>query len=165
MTHGPLRDTKSDLLEAAQAAVRDREGKAAAQAVVSTRAPRRRRRIGVLMAVGLVGLGLLALRPEWLVGPVKAPPDPPAVALAGLRVTLVRERQLVFDYAKAHGRLPQSLREAGDSATGVRYARKSDSTFTLSGNIGDSVVVLHSGDLLSAFLGNSLRIVKNRGAR
>ena len=165
MTHGPPRDSKSDLLEAAQAAVKDREDKAAELAVAANRIPRRRRRLGVLVTLGLVSLVLLVLQPAWLAGPATPPPDPPSVARAGLRVALLRQRAQVFAYARAKGRLPRSLAEVGDSLSGVSYTRLNDSVFTLVGSVGDSVVVLRSSDTQAAFLGNSLRILKNRGGQ
>ncbi len=164
MTHGPLRDSKTDLLEAAQAAVKDREEKAAELVVASSSIPRRRR-LGTLAVIGLAGVVLLALQPAWLIGPGAAPPDPPPMAAAGLRVAMVRQRQLLFNYARANGRLPRSLSETGDSLPGVRYTRRSDSTFTLTASAGGSEVVLQSSDTQAVFLGNSLRILKNRGAQ
>ena len=165
MTNGPSRDSKSDLLEAARAAVKDSEAKAAELAVAARSVPRRRWPLGALVVVGVVGLVLLTLQPDWLVGPAVVPPDPPPGAAAGLRVALLRQRQLVLDYARRNGRLPQSLADAGDTVPGVRYSRRGDSAFSLTGRAGDSVVVLQSGDSQSVFLGNSLRVLKNRGAR
>lgn len=164
MTQDPLRDSKSDLLDAARAAVKDSEAKAAELAVASRSVPRRRR-LGVLGTIGVAGLVLLAVQPVWLAGPRTVPPDPPPVAAAGLRVTLLKQRQLVFDYARTHGRLPISLAEAGDSLPGLHYNRGRDSTFTLTGSAGDSVVVLLSSDSQAVFLGNSLKILRNRGGQ
>jgi hypothetical protein len=164
MTHGPLRDSKSDLLEAARAAVRDREEKAAEYALAARSVPRRGRRLISLVTVGVVGAVLIALQPAWLVGPKSVPPEPAPVAAAGLRVAMIRQRQLVFDYARAHaGRLPLSLAESGDSVAGVTYQRRGDSLFTLTGSTADSVVVLQSSDTQAVFLGSSLKILKNRG--
>lgn len=163
MTHDPLRDSKSDLLDAARAVVKDSEAKATELAVASRSVPRRR--LGVLGTIGVAGLVLLAVQPVWLTGPKTAPPDPPPVAAAGLRVALLRQRQLVFDYARTHGRLPVSLAEAGDSLPGVRYDRGRDSAFTLTGSVGDSVVVLQSSEPQVVFLGNSLKILRNRGGQ
>jgi hypothetical protein len=77
---------------------------------------------------------------------------------------MIRQRQLVNDFAKRYGHLPASLAEAGDTIPGVSYTRAGDSVFTLTGFAGDSVVMLQSGDSQAAFLGNSLKILKNRGA-
>lgn len=165
MTHDPLRDSKTDLLEAARAAVKDSEAKAAEAAVSSRSVPRRRLRLGVLGVIGVAGLVLLIVQPVWLVGPATAPPDPIPVAAAGLRIALIRQRQQVFDYARTHGKLPASLEEAGDTLPGVSYRRRGDSAFTLIGSAGDSVVVLLSSDSQAVFLGNSLRVIKNRGGQ
>ena len=61
------------------------------------------------------------------------------------------------------GRLPLSLAESGDSLAGVLYQHRGDSVFTLTGSTPDSVVVLQSSDSQAVFLGNSLKILKNRG--
>jgi len=163
MSHEPLRDSKSGLLEAAQAAIIDQNEKAAERTVSRYSAPQRRR-LSVFGIIALSGLVLLVLQPQWLAGPAAARPDPPPVAAAGLRVAMIRQRQLVNDFAIRNGHLPASLAEAGDTIPGVSYTRQGDSAFTLTGFAGDSVVTLQSGDSQAAFLGNSLKVLKNRGA-
>jgi hypothetical protein len=164
MTDHPSRDSKTDLLEAAQAAVKDRAEKAS-EAAIAARSVPERRRMGVLTVIGLAGIVLLILQPTWLAGPKSVPPAPPREAAAALRIALIRQRQQLFNYATTHRRFPVSLADAGDSLPGVTYTRRGDSAFTLVGNAGDSVIVLHSGDSQAAFLGNSLRIIKNRGGQ
>jgi hypothetical protein len=162
MTDRPLHDSKTNLLEAAQAALKDREEKAVTAALAARSVPQRRR-IGLLTVIGVAGLVLLVVQPSWLAGPKSVPPEPPRVAAAALRIAMIRQRQQLFNYANIHRRFPLSLGDAGDSLPGVIYNRRGDSAFTLIGSVGDSMIVLHSGDSQTAFLGNSIRIIKNRG--
>lgn len=162
MTTPPSRDSKSDLLEAARAAIRDREEKAAEAAVASRNQPRRRR-MGVLAVIGIVGIVLLLVQPAWLVGPKNMPTEPPPVAAASLRLALLRQRKQVLEYAKAQGHLPEYLSESGDSVPGARYERTGDQAFRLSARAGDSLIVLQSSDSASVFLGSSIATIRNRG--
>lgn len=158
----PVRDTKSSLYEAAVAAVKDRE-------VAAARAPRaapprqRGRTMRVALLLVLVGVLLLVLRPAWLAGPKAPPPESPGVAAASLRLTLLRERQRVFKFAKEQGRLPSGLIEVGGGQPGIEYSTSGPDAFRLTGRAGDSVITLQSGDSMAAFLGNSLRRLKDRG--
>ncbi|HEU5219848.1 MAG TPA: hypothetical protein VFU23_14405 [Gemmatimonadales bacterium] len=162
MTEPPPRDSKSALLEAAHAAVEDQVQKAQDRAIRPVAAQR-----GPLLVFGVIavtGIVLLVWQPTWLAGPRTLPAESPTVVTAGLRIGLIRQRQRVFDYFTAHGRLPTSLAETGDSMPGVSYARQEDTAFTLTAGAGDSIVVLRSGDAQASFLGNSLRIIKRRGS-
>lgn len=159
---GPLRDSKSNLLEAARAAVKDREEKAVAD-VVAARSVPRRRRMGLMGTIGIAGLVLLLLQPAWLAGPGAPPPETAPIATASLRLTLLRERQRVVDYNRRHGRLPETLADAGGSLPDIRYERTGVGEFRLVGQAGDSSVVLLSSDSMRTFLGSSLTIIKNRG--
>jgi hypothetical protein len=162
MTNTPTRDSKADLLDAAQAAIRDREEKAAEAAVAARLVPRERR-IGILVLVAVAGSALLILQPTWLAGPKAPPPETPPVAAASLRLTLLRQRDYILDFHRARGRLPATLAEAGDSMPGVQYERTSDGGFRLTASAGDSVIVLRSGDSTATFLGRSIGIIRNRG--
>ena len=160
--HKPsLRDSKSSLYEAALAAVRAREEEA-----VHRPRPTQRSRIpllAILVVLALTGAVLLLLRPLWLVGPEAPPREPPAIAAASFRLTLLRERDRVFDYSKRHGHLPTSLTEAGSAAANVRFQSTGPDQFVLSGLAGDSLISLRSTDTMSTFLGQSLRALRNRG--
>lgn len=160
---GPGRDSKTDLLDAARAAIKDRE-EAAVAAVAAANAPqRRKRRLGIMALVGVVGIFLLILQPDWLVGPEVPPPEPPGVATASLRLTMLRERDRVFAFQKRFGRLPAALADAGVETPWLEYQRVGTDGFTLQAQVGDSVLVLTAGDSLPAFLGNSLRVLQGRG--
>jgi hypothetical protein len=159
---GPLRDTKTNLYEAAVAAMQDvNETKAAAALKQAPERPGTWRLL--LLLLGLAGALLLLLQPEWLAGPKAPPPETPAVATASLRLTLLRERQRVFDYARANGRLPSTLIEAGSGRTDLHYQLAGAEAFSISGSAGDSLVTLYSTDSMKAFLGTSLQAIKNRG--
>jgi len=157
----PLRDSKSNLYEAALEVVKAREAAGTRPAFV-TPAPRRGWMVGLLL-LGLVGAILLLLRPSWLVGPDALPQETPAVAAASLRVTLLRERQRVITFSREHGYLPATLLEAGSARDDITYQRTGGEHFTLTAQAGDSLIRLGSGDSLSEFLGQSLQRIKNRG--
>lgn len=157
-----LRDSKSELYEAAREVMKARE-QAAQLPKVKPPASRVTWLI-VLLLVGLVGALLLLLRPVWLAGPTALPPESPGIAAASLRLELLRERQRVFVYERAHGRLPASLTETGSLRHDLQYLPSGPSQFSLSGRAGDSLITLRSTDSLPTFLGESLRRFKTRGA-
>jgi len=158
-----LRDSKSNLLEAAHAAIQDQEEKLDAERAARMAATGRRRRVGLLGTVGLAGVILLLLQPPWLAGPKALPAEPPPVAAASMRLTLLRERDRVWAYQRQHGRLPASIAEAGGSVTGITLSARPEGAFALTGETADSIITLRSDESLSAFLGQSLRAVRNRG--
>ena len=153
------RDSKTNLLEAARAVVQDRNEKVAAARMQ----PAVRKRVSFLSLLSLAGLLLILVRPSWLAGPKAPPPESPAIREASVRLSMLRERQRVADFAKQTGRLPASLAEAGSTAPGLGYEALPDQQFRIFAQAGDSLLVLRSTDLMSHFLGNSLREIKNRG--
>lgn len=158
----PLHDSKANLFEAAQAAIQDQESKLDADRASRMAATGRRRRIGVLGLVSVVGAVLLIVQPAWLSGPKGLPAETPSVAAASMRLTLLRERDRIRDYVRRTGRLPGSLAEAGGAPT-VTMTVLADGNFTLVGETTDSIITLHSADPVVGFLGESLRVVRNRG--
>jgi hypothetical protein len=159
----PLHDSKTNLFEAAQAAIQDQESKVDAERTARMAVTGQRRRIGVLGMVSLVGAVLLVVQPAWLAGPKALPAETPPVAAASMRLTLLRERDRVRDFVRRTGHLPGSLAEVGGGATTVTLTTLADGSYTLVGETADSIITLHSGDSVVAFLGESLRIVRNRG--
>ncbi len=159
----PLRDSKSNLYEAARAAIEDQESKADQERTARMSASGRRRSFGLLFLVGLTGALLLILRPVWLVGPDRPPPESPAVATASLRLGMLRERDRIFEYRRSNGRLPATLAEAGIALPDLLYQVQGVDSFQLTGQSGDSVIVLQSGDDMTAFLGGSLQVIRDRG--
>ncbi len=156
-----LRDSKSNLYEAALAAVKAREEEAAHR-------PRQKQRtripfLTILLLVALTAALLLLLRPVWLVGPEVPPVETPAISAASFRLTLLRERDRVFDYSRKNGHLPGSLSEAGVEAGNITFKSLGPDQFVLSGIVGDSLITLHSTDTMSVFLGHTLTAIRNRG--
>lgn len=155
----PPRDSKSNLYEAALAAVKDRQE--AAQRPQAR--PRTRVRwVTLLLLLGLIAAILLLVRPVWLVGPKAPPAESESIVAASFRLTLLRERQRVFDYTKRHGHLPATLVEAGSPRSDIRFQTTGPLAFNLSARAGDSLITLHSSDSLGAFLGESLKAIRNR---
>lgn len=155
----PAQDSKTDLLEAARAVIKDRNEKAQRARMQ----PEERRRVGFMTVLSLAGLLLVLLRPSWLAGPDAVPPESPAIVVASMRLAMLRELQRVSDFAKQTGRLPTSLAEAGSTVPGLGYEALPEQHFRLFAQAGDSLLVLRSTDSISHFLGNSLREIKNRG--
>lgn len=155
-------DSKTDLLEAAKAVVKERNQKAE-QAAARRMQPEVRKRVGVLSLLGMAGLLVIVLQPAWLTGPKALPPESPAIVEASVRLSMLREQQRVVDFVKRTGRLPATLAEAGVSVAGLGYEALSQQEFRLFAQAGDSLLVLRSSDSMTLFLGNSLREIKNRG--
>ncbi len=158
----PAHDSKTDLLDAARAVVQERQEQAAQRASARMH-PGVRRRVGFLSLLSLVGVVLLLVRPAWLAGPKAPPAESPAIVEASLRLSMLRERQRVADFAKQNGRLPTSLAEAGSTAPGIGFEALPEQHFRLFAQAGDSLLVLRSTDSMSHFLGNSLSEIKHRG--
>jgi hypothetical protein len=156
-----LRDSKSNLYEAALQVVKAQE-QAAAQAPRRPDAIRRPAGLVILLLLALIGALLLLLRPVWLAGPSAPPKEPPGVEAATLRLELLRERQRVFRYSSEHGRLPATLAETGSRRADFQYAPSVDG-FSLSGRAGDSLITLRSTDSLPTFLGQSLQRFRRGG--
>ena len=155
-------DSKTDLLEAARAVVKERNEKAE-QAAARRMQPEVRKRVGVLSVLGLAGLLVIVLQPSWLNGPKALPPESPAIVEASVRLAMLREQQRVVDFLKRTGRLPATLSEAGVTVPGLGYEALPQQEFRLFAQAGDSLLVLRSSDSMTLFLGNSLREIKNRG--
>ncbi len=159
---GPHTDSKSALLQAAEAAV------AASPSTLPVREPRRNdRRRGLLPLLLIVGGAcgvLLVARPSWLSTPPPLP-EPPVIAEASARMTLVREAERIRSYRDSLGRLPSTLAEAGGPGeSDVVYSSSPDGTFTLR-LATDGRLVLHSTDNATEFLGASYESLLQRGSR
>lgn len=150
--------SKADLLQAAEAAVsREVPGERA-------RPSRPQTRWGLvsggLLAIALTAGWVLGTRPEWVFPPPPAV-ESPEVTVASMRMVLVRERQRVERYRQEHGRLPQTLAEAGGQLPNVEIAHDADGGYLLRATEGSMALELHSSEALETFLGNSLQVLLN----
>ena len=159
----PARDSKSNLYEAAVAAVKSQEEVAAERARWRPSPQRKRWRVFLLLLM-LGCATLLVVQPVWLTGPKVVPAETPAVSAASLRLALLRERQRVRQFEQTRGHLPASLLEAGSSRNELGFEAIYPDAFKLWGQAGDSLITLRSGDSMRTFLGESLRILRDRGA-
>lgn len=159
----PLRDSKSALLEAAQAAVAHRGMRAQRHPPV----PRGRESGGrralrhVLGLVLLFGSGLLVARPAWLAGP-RLPRESEAVRAASATLQLIEAVSRVQAFQLAHGRLPGTLSEAGPTDPALHYQRLGDDRFLVSTRAGDSTIVLRSTDSLRQAVVDAIRVLQRR---
>src|ERR1044071_9007690 len=157
----PPRDSKAVLMDAARTAIREQTDKDI-EGKVTRGARAHPVRTAIMLLIVLVGAVLLVVRPVWLVGPSGLAPEPPAIAAASVRLTLLRERQRVLDFAKTHGRLPGSLADAGSNLTDIAYTPQDSTRFHLSAFSGDSLIILRSDEGTSSFLGSSLKVLTGR---
>lgn len=76
---------------------------------------------------------------------------------ARLRYAVYLQRGRVAAYRTEHGRLPETLREAGPVEEGVEYERTSDSSYTVFGTVDGTVLRLSDRMSADSFLGDALR--------
>lgn len=159
-----LRQTKSALLEAAQAAIVDQRTKAQVAAAVAATVRPRRRGLGLLIFLTVVavgGAGVLLLQPAWLVG-VRPPEEPPAVVAASSRLALIEAAARVRHFSDSAGRLPAALGEAGVTDTAIALTPLEGLEFSLARRAGDSLISLRSTDSLKPLVAASVRTLQAR---
>jgi hypothetical protein len=154
-----LRDSKSALLQAAQAAIADRKTKESSR---RNRASAGRSAFrGTLAILALAGAGILVLQPGWLVGP-PLPYEEPAIKRASAMLVLVQEMDRVRSFRARSGRLPRSLTEAGSGTPDVNYQVRSDADYALSIRTQDSTITLRSTDSIRPLVVEALRALQKR---
>lgn len=113
------------------------------------------RRLVVATLVGILGVGCWFVPLPFL----DAPPAPEFSAesqQAALRFAVALQRDRVLDHRVDARRLPEFIREVGDTLPGVSYERLSGGRFRLDG-AADSVAVSYTfPDSLTDFLGDAL---------
>jgi hypothetical protein len=141
-----LRQRKSALLEAAQAAIADQRAKQGVREPPedSGRGHALRVALGLLL---LAGSTLLIMRPSWLAGP-RLPTETPAVRAASATLALVEAVSQIRAYRQIRGVLPRSLGEAGVENPAIGYRVRGGTEFEVHLRAGDSTVVVSSTDSL-----------------
>jgi hypothetical protein len=137
---------KRELVEAFDKVVnRERE-----RVVESASVPQARRTGAIVVVLCVLAWGGLAYtwfaKPAWLF-----PPDPsktvtPQQREAALRFGIYLERERVLLFLKRHGHLPKTLAEAGVVEEGVEYVVSGDSTFVVTGGIGNQQFRLNESE-------------------
>ena len=157
-----LRDTKSNLLEAAQAAVADQRTKARAAARSARRRGGERTPFrAVLLMVIIAGALLLIERPSWLTGP-QMPAETAEIKAASATLSLVDAMSRVNAYLDRRGRLPPTLRDAGVTNPAIQYQMQSEEHFTLTLRTTDSTVTVTSTDSLKSQVVDAIRAIQRR---
>lgn len=155
-----LRQSKSALLQAAEAAVADQKVRAAEPRRRPPQSTGRGRRLvmGLLIVVGGV---LLAWRPDWLAGP-SLPRETPAVQAASVTMSLAQAVSSIKAYQATHGRLPATAQAAGVTNPAISYRALANGEFAVSAQGADSLITVRSTDSLQARVVAAIRTLQRR---
>lgn len=101
----------------------------------------------------------------WMFPPAfLQPPPPPAPSPerieAGLRLAVALQAERIYAYRAEARRLPDYLREVGDTLPGLTYRRVDGGSFLLRARAGDVDVQYRSTEPLEVFLGDAIRTLE-----
>ncbi len=115
--------------------------------------------IGALVAIVALA-GLLFLQPGWLF--TKPVQESTTLMDASLRVRMFVEIERIEQFRRDSTRLPATLDEAGVPGDGLDYDVE-DGHYTLTGTNGPRVLAYSSDTPPETFLGDSYRLIRERG--
>jgi len=142
------RQSKSALLEAAQAAVADQRGRPIPSGPPAPPEPGSRTFLRVLLgSLIIAGAVILGLRPSWLTSP-PPPPESPAIQTASATLALVEAVSRVNAFQQIRGSLPRTLAEAGVADRSISYRQLTRDTFEVAVPAGDSTLTIRSTEPL-----------------
>jgi hypothetical protein len=158
-----IRESKGALLEAAQAAIKERRDMPRPLPPGSLPPTGFGRTVFRLTLMMLMAAGALVLasQPSWLAGP-KLPVETPAVRAASATLSLVDAMSRVRAYSDVRGKLPARLEDAGVENPGIIYRVVDNTNFEVSVAAGDSIVSLRSTDSLRPRLVDALLTLQRR---
>ncbi|UCC25678.1 MAG: hypothetical protein JSU98_01020 [Gemmatimonadales bacterium] len=104
--------------------------------------------------------GWLWLFPPAFLGPPPGGEMSTARIEAGLRMAVALQAERIFAHRDQVRRLPDFLREVGDSLPGILYRRLDGGTFLLLGRAGDVEVEYRSDQPLAEFIAPALRTLE-----
>ncbi len=157
-----VRESKTDLLEAAQAAVANQRTKGRTpRSVWGERSRARAAYRSTMTGLILAGTTLLLLRPVWLAGP-RLPPEPAEIQTASATLALIEAASHVRAYHSATGRLPERLKDAGVTDATIRYRKIDTLNFVIRLAAGDSTLTLRSTDSLRPLVNEAVRALRRR---
>jgi hypothetical protein len=154
-----LRESKTALLDAANAAVKEQEEKARRG---TGSAARPKAIFWLVMSVLVVAaVALLVAQPEWLAGP-RIEPEAPEIQEASATMALIEAASRVQSYRTTHGKLPRTLGEAGVANADVQYRKTDSLNFTVTIPSGDTLISLRSTDSLRPLAMKAIRVLQRR---
>ena len=158
-----LRESKSALLEAAQAAVAEQRAKQSLPAGYLPPPGSTGRQVfrGLLAMVALAGSFLILSQPTWLAGP-KLPAESSAVQAASATLALVEAVSHIRAFREVRGRLPRALAEAGVRTSAIRYEPQGQDRFIVRLQAGDSLIVVRSTDSLKPLVVKAILTLQRR---
>lgn len=154
-----VRESKSALLEAAQAAVEEQKTKATAAraAVGSTRIGFR----ALLLATAVAGAAVLLIRPPWLVGPEPVI-ETTVIQGASARLALVEAVVQIRAYVTKSGQLPRQPGDAGVTNRAISLRPLDNGEFELTLKAGDALIAVRSTDSLQPIVISAVRALQRR---
>ena len=115
----------------------------------------------ITMSLAIIALSaLLLLQPGWLF--TKPAVETPEVTEASLRVRMFVEIERIERFQSDSGRLPASLGEAGVPEDGLTF-QVSEGSYILTGISGTRTLSYSPETSAMTFLGDSYRIIRERG--
>jgi hypothetical protein len=115
--------------------------------------------VALLLICSIFSAFLWIFSPGWNSADT-LPPISPELASAGLRMEVFLQAVRVRDFRAREGRLPNSLEEAGDPYSRVRYERLDAGRFRLELDGPQGILVYESGQVPGEFLGDALEIIE-----
>jgi len=119
-----------------------------------------RTRIATALVLTAVATWFWVFPPAFL-----SPPEPPSPSFerveAGLRLAVALHADRVEQFRSENGRLPDALREVGDTFPGMRYTRVDVNTFRLHAREDVTTIRYEAGlDSMSVVLRNALTVLR-----
>jgi len=148
------------LLEAYQNLVRSEQDRRVSETHAAPESPGGRVFWIITLTLIVVLASLLTIQPAWLF--TKPVPESPALMDASLRVRMFVEIERIEQFRRDSLRLPATLAEAGIGTDGLTYEVE-DGRYTLTGVNGDRALAYSSDMPRETFLGDSYRLIRERG--
>ena len=157
-----LRQSKTALLEAAQAAIHDQKARSDAPTRPFLAAsPGRNVFRGLLVILTLASGTVLIVQPAWLVTP-KPAPETPAIQAASATLVLVDAVSRIKSFAEATGRLPARLKEAGVVNPAISLRPIEGTEFEVSLAAAGATMSLKSTDALKPLVAGAIKTLQGR---
>ncbi len=148
------------LLEAYQSLVKSEQDRRVSGTELQPEQPSGRGFWLVAMTLIVALAALLVTQPAWLF--TKPVQESPALLDASLRVRMFVEIERIAQFHRDSTRLPATLAEAGVPGDGLTYELE-EGGYTLTGMNGPRALVYHSDTPPETFLGDSYRLIRERG--